>query len=255
MEEVARTPAFPLPGEAFSQVRFLSYRLEKELWSSLKRKEKKDKLYGLYAILDVSLLEGRDEVEIAQKLIRGGARAVQLRDKLHSPREVLNTAQRLREVCQDVLFIVNDFLDVAEIADADGLHVGQDDISPSACRSLLSTDKILGLSTHSISEVEETKGVDYIAVGSIFASSLKKGKVVGPLFIQQAKKLTSLPLIAIGGIDTTNISQVVECGADAVAVGTAILREADVEKATRRLVEMMEETKIGPSGDKGQDLE
>jgi thiamine-phosphate pyrophosphorylase len=250
MEEVARTPAFPLPGEVFSQMRFLSYELEKELWSSLKRKEKKDKLHGLYAILDVSLLEGRNEVEVTQAIIRGGARAIQLRDKSHSPGEVLNTAQRLREVCQDVLFIVNDFLDVAEIADADGLHVGQDDIPPSECRNLLSQDKILGLSTHSISEVEEAREVDYIAVGSIFPSQLKKGKVVGLSLVQQARKVTSLPLVAIGGIDTTNISQVMECSADAVAVGSAILRENDVEKATRYLLEMMEETKVGPSEDR-----
>jgi thiamine-phosphate pyrophosphorylase len=250
MEEVARISSFPLPGETFSQMRFLCYKLEKELWSSLKRKEKMDKFHGLYVILDVSLVEGRDEVEIAQKVIRGGARAIQLRDKLHSRGEVLRIAQRLREVCQDVLFIVNDFLDVAEIACADGLHTGQDDISPPACRRLLSQDKILGLSTHTISEVKEAKEVDYIAVGSIFPSSLKKGKVVGLPLIQEAKKLTSLPVVAIGGIDVTNISEVAEYGADAIAVGSAILRETDVEEATRRLVKMMEETKVGPSEDR-----
>jgi thiamine-phosphate pyrophosphorylase len=244
MEEVARMPIFPLPEEIFSQMRFLAYELEKELWSSLERKDNRDKLHGLYAILDVSLLEGRDEVGVTQELIRGGVRAVQLRDKLHSPREVLRIAQKLRETCQDVLFIVNDFCDVAEIAGADGLHIGQDDIPPSKCRDILSMDKMVGLSAHSALEVERAEEVDYIAVGSIFPSHLKKGKVVGLPFIREARKLTSLPLVAIGGIDINNISQVVECGADAVAVGSSILREADVERTTRRLVEMIEEAKI-----------
>lgn len=204
---------------------------------------------GLYVILDRQFLAGRDELDTAGQVIEEGARVIQLRDK---PRfyqdkkgELLRIAQKLKELCNQagVLFIINDYLDLAMAADADGLHVGQEDLPLPVIRRELPIDKIVGCSVTTLSQATkaQNEGVDYIAVGSIFPTTTKKeATVVGVDIIKELKQVVSTPLVAIGGINQSNVGEVVAAGADAVAVISAVLGEKDIRGAVKKLVAKIE---------------
>jgi len=132
LEELAKIPGISqkLDPEKFKQTRFSLYTVEQDLLAKLLRKEKTDRLRGLYVIIDTPALKGRGHVEVADQVIRGGATTIQLRDKTMSRKELLSIAQELKKLCAEhnVLFIVNDYLDLALAAEADGLHLGQDDL-------------------------------------------------------------------------------------------------------------------------------
>jgi thiamine-phosphate pyrophosphorylase len=243
LEEMAKMPgATPqLDKEKFKQARFALYTIEQKLLSKLSRRDKTEHLTGLYAIIDSQALGGRRHVEVAKELIQGGAKTIQLRDKLLSRGELLLIAQELKELCSkhDVLFIVNDYLGVALAVGADGLHLGQKDFPISVARRLLPIDKIIGCSVNTVEQakVAESEGADYIAAGSIYPTSSKEGaKVVGLKRLRQIKQAVSLPLVAIGGINKDNLAKVLAAGADSVAVISAILKAEDVEEAARQIV-------------------
>ena len=243
LEELAKLPdAVPkLDPEKFKQARFSIYTIERELLSKLLRQDKLKRLPGLYFILDMQALKGRSYMEVASQAIRGGAKTIQLRDKLQSKKELLPIAQQLRSLCAEhnVLFIVNDYLDLTLATDADGLHLGQDDLPISTTRKLLPIDKILGRSTHTIDQAiaAQSDGADYIAVGSIYPTTSKEiTTVVGLEGLSQIRKAVTLPLVAIGGITKDNATEVMNAGADSIAVISAILQAEDVEEATRQIV-------------------
>jgi thiamine-phosphate diphosphorylase len=138
-----------------------------------------------------------------------------------------------------VLFIVNDYLDLVLATDADGLHLGQDDLPISVARNLLPIDKILGCSTTTVDQAitAESEGADYIAVGSMYPTSSKEtAKVVGLDRLRQIRQAVTLPLVAIGGIARDNAAEVMAAGADAVAVISAVLHAEAPEEATRQIV-------------------
>jgi thiamine-phosphate pyrophosphorylase len=200
---------------------------------------------GLYVILDRQFLAGRDELGIAGQIIKGGARVIQLRDKQSEKGELLLVAQKLKELCSqaDVLFIINDYLDLAMAVDADGLHVGQEDLPLPVIRRELPIDKLVGCSVTTLSQAKEAQaeGADYIAVGSIFPTATKKGvTVVGVDILRELKRTVTTPLVAIGGINQNNIGEVVSAGADAVAVISAVLSEKDVGVAVQELIAKMD---------------
>lgn len=240
MEELAKVPGIPLATEKFKQARFALYTLEKTLLSRLLRGDKMGKLPGLYVIIDLPSLKGRGHIEVASQAIRGGATTIQLRDKLHSKRELLPIARELRNLCaeRNVLFIVNDYLDLALAVDADGLHLGVDDLPVKEARRLLPIDRVLGSSVFTVAQAisAQAEGADYIAVGSIFPTASKEIEVVGLARLRQVRQAVTLPLVAIGGIDKDNAAQVKAAGADAVAVISAILGTADVAEASRQIV-------------------
>jgi len=247
MEELAKLSELSptLNSNDFKQARFKLYTLEQELLSRILRRDKLSRLSGLYIILDTEILKGKDVVEIATRVIHGGAKVIQLRDKHCSKRELLLLAQKLRDLCYEsnILFIVNDYLDIALGVDADGLHIGQTDLPLSVVRGELSVDKIVGCSTADLSQALEAEGegADYIAVGSIFSSSTKEdATVVGIETLKQIRQAVSVPLVAIGGINRENISQVVSAGADAAAVISAILMEEDTSAAVYQMVAEIE---------------
>jgi thiamine-phosphate diphosphorylase len=193
----------------------------------------------------MNALNGRDEVDVATQAIRGGTKVIQLRDKKHKKGEMLEIARRLKELCaqQDVLFIMNDHVDIAIACGADGVHLGQSDLPVSEARVLLAPDKIIGRSTHNLSEAElaESEGADYIAVGSMYPTTSKEEFTLAGLeTLRQIREKTSLPLVAIGGINETNAAEVIEAGADGIAVISAVLGAEDVEKAARNLVDIIE---------------
>lgn len=243
LEELSKIPgaAPKLDGEKFKQARFDLYTIEREMLSKLSRQDKTKRLTGLYAIIDTQFLKGRNHLEVADQLIRGGAKAIQLRDKLSNKNELLLIAQQLQKLCakHSVLFIMNDYLDIALAAGADGLHLGQEDLPIAVARKLLPIDIILGCSVTTVAQAKtaESSGADYIAVGSVHPTSSKeKAKVVGLERLRQIRQAVSLPLVAIGGINKDNVAEVVAAGADAVAVITAVLQAKDVEEAARQII-------------------
>ena len=200
--------------------------------------------HGL-VIIDTQALKGRSHIEVASQAIRGGAKTVQLRDKLRSKKELLPVAQQLRNLCieHNVLFIINDYLDLALASDADGLHLGQDDLPIKVARKLLPMDKILGCSTTTVDQAitAESEGADYIAAGSIYPTSSKAtAKVVGLERLLQIRQAISLPLVAIGGITKDNAAEVLAAGVDSVAVISAILQAESPEEAARQIAARFE---------------
>jgi thiamine-phosphate pyrophosphorylase len=247
VEELAKLPEMSsmLNSARFEQARFTLYTLERDLVSRISRRDKIERMAGLYVILDRQFLAGRDELDIAGQIIEGGTRVIQLRDKQSKKGELLLVAQRLKELCSqaDVLFIINDYLDLAMAVDADGLHIGQGDLPLPVIRRELPVDKIVGCSVTTISQATkaQNEGADYIAVGSIFPTTTKKGAiVVGVDMLREIKRIVSTPLVAIGGINQNNVNEVVAAGADAVAVISGVLGEKDIKGAVQKLTAKMD---------------
>ena len=245
MEELAKLPGITLDSEKFKQARFALYTIEKTLLSRLLRRDKISNLPGLYVIIDTLALKGRSHIEVASQAIRGGAKTIQLRDKAHSKKELLPIAQQLRNLCAEhnVLFIMNDYLDLTLAVDADGLHLGQDDLPIKVARRLLPMDKILGGSVRTMEQATtiQSEGADYIAVGSIYPTASKETvEVVGLEKLRQIRQAVTLPLLAIGGINKDNAAQALAAGADSVAVISAVLGVEDVEEASRQIVDRLE---------------
>ena len=250
LEELAKIPGTTpkLDSEKFKQARFSLYTIERTLLSKLLRKDKLKSIPGLYVIIDTQALKGRSHIEVASQAICGGAKTVQLRDKLQSKKELLPLAQKLRKLCTEhnVLFIMNDYLDLALASDADGLHLGQDDLPIKVARKLLPMDKILGCSTTTADQAitAESEGADYIAAGSIYPTSSKEtAKVVGLERLLQIRQAISLPLVAIGGITKDNAAEVLAAGADSVAVIGAVLGAESPEEAAQQIAARFEAQK------------
>ena len=195
----------------------------------------------LYVILDRAAARGRDLDDILAATIEGGGRMIQLREKEWPSGRLWPLAERLRERCrrEGVTFVVNDRVDLALALDADGVHLGQDDLPPRAARPLLRPGMILGRSTHSLEQAKAAcdEGADYIAVGSMFPTATKPDfELVGPALLARIRPLTSLPLIGIGGITDGNVGEVIRAGADGAAVISAVCGAPDPADATRRFL-------------------
>ena len=213
----------------------------------MQRTEVAPKFDGLYVIVGPDATRGRPVVEVAEEALRGGASVLQLRDKTGDRGDVLPVAARLRGLCHDhgALFFVNDDIALGFACDADGVHLGQSDLPVDVARRILAADKLIGRSNNSDAEVEESvaMGVDYVAVGATFpTTTVGKGAraAIGLDGIRRARELTTLPLVAIGGIKESNVADVVEAGADCVAVISAVTMADDPEAAARRLVDAIE---------------
>ena len=181
----------------------------------------------LYAITDRQWSNCTHE-EIVRMLLDGGASLIQLRDKEASGRELLDQAIACLKLTREAgaTLIINDRVDVALTAGADGVHLGQDDLSVAEAREILGEDKIIGVSTHSIDQFRAAleTSANYIAIGPIFPQLTKENPapVVGLEMVREARKLTDRPLVAIGGINLGRAPEVIEAGADCVAVISAL---------------------------------
>ena len=205
---------------------------------------------GLYVIVGPDATRDRSVVEVAEAVLRGGARVLQLRDKTGDRGDVLPIAVRLRELCQDhsALFFVNDDIALGFACDADGVHLGQSDLPVDVARRIQAPGKLIGRSNNTDTEVEESvsMGVDYVAVGAVFpTTTVGKGarQAIGLDGIRSARNLTDLPLVAIGGINESNVAGVMKAGADCVAVISAVTMADDPEVAARRLVDAIEDAR------------
>ena len=198
----------------------------------------------LYVILDAALLTV-PETECAEKLAAAGVRLLQYRDKEASARELFERSKRLSSllVPRGVTFIVNDRADVASAAEASGVHVGQEDLGAEAARSVLGTGKLLGVSTHNLDQFKDAAGTsaDYVAVGPVFSTSTKANPdpVVGIEFIRRVRPLTDKPIVAIGGITLDRAAEVIQAGADSVAVVSDVLLAPDPGQRARQYIELL----------------
>jgi thiamine-phosphate pyrophosphorylase len=194
----------------------------------------------LYLVTDPDLARGRVLTDLVAAALRGGVTLVQLRDKHADGRTLLETACALKAVLdpQGVPLIVNDRADVAHAAGA-GCHVGQSDLPAAAARAMLGPDAILGISIDAAAQARalDPALVDYVAYGPFAVTATKPdaGRPIGADGLAAARKLTRLPLIAIGGIDTGTAAAAVRAGADGIAVVSAIMAAADPEAASREL--------------------
>jgi thiamine-phosphate pyrophosphorylase len=198
----------------------------------------------LYVILDAAQ-PASGETDSAQMLIESGVRLIQYRSKNVSAREQLRVSARLAErfLPQGVMFFVNDRPDVAVLAGASGVHVGQEDLGVEDARRIVGREKWIGVSTHNAEQVRRAAetSADYIAVGPIFATTTKENPdpVVGTELIRQARGLTEKPLVAIGGITLERAREVLAAGADSLVVIADIWGAPDPRKRIRQYQELL----------------
>ena len=199
----------------------------------------------LYAILDAAQLGERQPAAVVEALFRAEVRLIQYRDKAGSSRELFATghivAERAREA--GAILIVNDRADIARALDADGVHLGQDDLTVESARLLLPAGKWVGCSTHTLAQVQkaERSSADYIAFGPVFPTRSKTAPdpVVGLHGLGEARKATTKPLVAIGGITLQNARTVIEAGADSLAVIADLLQAPDIGARAREFLEAL----------------
>ncbi|MFA6054258.1 MAG: thiamine phosphate synthase [Thermodesulfovibrionales bacterium] len=186
---------------------------------------------------------GLSFLDMTQAVLRAGVGWVQYRDKNASRRKVYEEAIKLKDLAgkHNAVFIVNDYSDIALAVDADGVHLGQDDLPVKEARKILGKGKIIGVSTHCIEQALEAEqaGADYLGFGPVFHTSTKDvGSPRGTVLLGEIKNKVSIPVVAIGGINLENIHSVLETGVDAVAVVSAILK-GDIEENAGRFMEII----------------
>jgi thiamine-phosphate diphosphorylase len=198
---------------------------------------------GLYVIVDPELTNGCDVIDVAHAALRGGATAIQLRDKLHDKGDQLPIARALRDLCDErnASFIVNDHADLAVASNAHGLHVGRHDLPVLEARAILHTHQFIGTSNALLEEAMESVGqqADYIAVGAMYATGSKDNtRPAGVEALRRVRaSVTDIPIVAIGGINLSNIDPLLEAGAGGICVIGAVCQAADPEDAARQLVQ------------------
>lgn len=195
---------------------------------------------GIYGITGDNFSNGRSNYFCVKEMIAGGIKIVQYRAKTKSTREKIEEAREIRELCKknNVLFIVNDNVDIALLVDADGVHIGQDDIHPDDVRKLLGDDKIIGLSTHSEEqgmEAYKNMNVDYIGVGPIYPTTTKDTKPVGLEYLEFAVRELKLPFVAIGGIKAHNIDTIISKGAQRICLVSEIVGNDNISEFVTEL--------------------
>jgi thiamine-phosphate pyrophosphorylase len=195
------------------------------------------RLPPLYAIVD-PLDTGRDPVDLARALLAGGARLLQLRWKAATPRQLHAAAAHIAPLARGAgaTFLVNDRPDVARAVDADGVHLGQDDVSVAVARRVLRAGALVGVSTHDLAEARAAvaAGADYVGVGPVYATTSKAAapEARGLALVRAVRVLGPCPIVGIGGITAATAPEVVAAGADAVAMIGTLARAADPAAAT-----------------------
>ncbi len=242
LEEFTRT-SNPLLSKVASDIRYGIYEVELKIFSCSDKEKRYKKLAKCKLCLITS--PSQNLLETIEKGLNSGVRMVQYRTKEADDLTKLSEARRLIKLCRkhDALFIVNDRVDIALAVGADGVHLGQNDIPIQFARQLLGNEKLIGLSTHSLKELQlaEEAGCDYLGVGPVNKSQTKPGlNSQGIDVIREASSRAHLPWFAIGGINTTNIQELVTVGAKRIAVCAAIMTADDPSRATLELLEALQ---------------
>lgn len=208
--------------------------------------DKRDKIglqSGIYGITAERFSRGRSNIQVVEEMIRGGITTIQYREKKHQKDvgEMYVECQLLRKLTREhgVTFIINDHVDLALLVDADGVHVGQEDLPVGAVRRLLGHDKIIGLSTHSPEQMKQAVelGADYIGVGPIFTTETKENvcDTVGFEYLDYVAEHCQIPFVAIGGIKEENLREVVRHGAKSICLVSEIVGSDDIYSTCVRL--------------------
>ena len=213
------------------------------------RSEIVERMRGIYVIVDPEHTNNRNVIEVAEAAFNGGASTVQLRDKVSSKRTIVETATKIQKLAHNTgsLFIMNDHADIARIVTSDGLHVGQKDISVEDSRVVLDDRQIVGTSNALVTEAEESEriGADYLAVGAMFPTATKiDTRPAGLETLTEIRATTSTHIVAIGGINESNLNAVLAAGADSICIASAITKAEDVEATTRNLVKLFHNASI-----------
>jgi thiamine-phosphate diphosphorylase len=202
--------------------------------------------WQLYIITDRELSRNRSHQDIARQAIAAGAAIIQLRDKSASGKEFFETARELRKLTRDThtSLIINDRIDIALAVDADGVHVGQEDIPAAVARKLIGNRRILGVSAGTVQEAIEVEqqGADYLGAGPVFEARSTKadaGEARGTDLIREIRERCTIPVIAIGGIKRENLMEVFQAGASGAAVISAIVTADDIEIETRKFLDVI----------------
>ncbi len=201
----------------------------------------------LYLVLDDKYFKDRDLISTVEQAMQGGITALQYRFKNKSARQMYEELLVLRDLTRryNVDLVVNDRVDLALAVGADGVHVGQSDLPPDVVRKLVGDSMYIGYSINSVDQIREVEHlpIDYIGFGSIYETTTKENyKLVGLEGLRQAVKLTSKPIVAIGGITHYRVKEVLQAGAKGIAVVSAILGFEDVKKATESLLNAIKTT-------------
>jgi thiamine-phosphate diphosphorylase len=204
---------------------------------------------GLYVIIDPDACRGRSAVDVARLALQGGASVIQWRDKRREKGDQLPDARAIRDLCiqHDALLIVNDHADLALAAGADGVHLGQHDLPPELVRPLVPKGSVIGVSTNNADEARRAveHGASYVAIGAVFPTGSKEPERTRAASIERVREVKAavspstgsgpVPVVAIGGINASNLDEVIAAGADAVAVISAVCGADDPQAAAREL--------------------
>lgn len=202
----------------------------------------------LYAVTDRTWVTDTTLMDQVKEALEGGITFLQLREKHLSKEEFIKEAREMKELSKEykVPFVINDNIEVALAVDADGVHIGQNDMSVEEARKLLGEDKIIGVSAHNVEEAIKAQkgGADYLGVGAVCATSTKKdANVVSKEEIKKICHTVEIPVVAIGGIKKENIKTLEGTDVDGVAVVSAIFAAKDIKKDTKQLRSLVEEMK------------
>lgn len=194
-------------------------------------------LKGYYFITDARLSRAGNISDVKNALA-AGVTVIQYRNKQASTRQMYEEAIKLRPLCRSAFFLINDRLDIALAAGADGVHLGSDDLPYQAARKILGKNKIIGLTVHSVREARQAQklGADYIGVAPVFTTKTKKdaGKPAGVRLIEEIHRQVSIPIIAIGGIKLSNAAEVIRAGADGLCAISAVVTKPDVKREIKK---------------------
>ena len=210
------------------------------------------KMLTLYAVTDRSWLHGRTLAKVVEEVILGGATMVQLREKDKTPDEILASAREIAPVCKKygVPFIMNDSIELARAAGADGVHLGQSDVPGDNVRELAG-DLILGLSANTVESAGRAQalGADYLGVGAVFGTTTKHdARHLSPEALREITSAVDVPVVAIGGISADNILQLTGCGMQGAAVVSALFAQEDPRQAARDLRDKAERMRQEDNG-------
>jgi thiamine-phosphate pyrophosphorylase len=187
---------------------------------------------GYYFITEAALSRAGNLSDVAAA-VAAGVRVVQYRQKQGHIRDLVAEARQLQQLCRHIRFLVNDRVDLALEVGADGVHLGQEDLSYHEARKLLGTDKIIGVTVHNVAEAlaAQAAGADYLGVSPIFSTATKAdaGAPTGVVLLAEIRRRVNLPLVAIGGITLANAPAVIEAGADAVCAIAAVVTRPEVK--------------------------
>ena len=205
---------------------------------------------SLYLIADPDIPTHRSFFETVEEAIKGGVTIVQLRAKKRPLEEFLKLARTMRYLTLQyrIPFIVNDNVEIAQAVDSDGVHLGQSDTSIEQAREILGFNKIVGLSAHTPEEARdaEERSADYVGVGSVYSTTSKEdiSGIIGATGLVEVRKSVKLPMVAIGGIDASNVSDVIETGVDGVAVISSIMKSDRPREEARIIRDIINRKRI-----------